>query len=136
MPEIVSLYVVALLLGGMVFFSFLFSPLVFIKLPGEVAGPFIRSVFPWYFLAVALLFGLATLALVPVSAVWAGLAGVMAVLGLANRQVLMPEINRLRDLQLGGDAAAGKRFDLLHKSSVAINMVQMIAAAVLLWHFA
>ncbi|MEM8698567.1 MAG: DUF4149 domain-containing protein, partial [Pseudomonadota bacterium] len=84
----------------------------------------------------ALLFGLATLALVQVSAVWAGLAGVMAVLGLANRQVLMPEINRLRDLQLGGDAAAGKRFDLLHKSSVAINMVQMIAAAVLLWHFA
>lgn len=136
MPEIVSLYTIALLLGGMVFFSFVFSPLVFIKLPAEVAGPFIRSVFPWYFLAVAVLFGLATLALLPVSPLWAGVAGLMAAMGIAIRQVLMPEINRLRDLQLGGDAAAGKRFDLLHKGSVAINMVQMIAAAVLLWHFA
>ncbi|MEM1275532.1 MAG: DUF4149 domain-containing protein [Pseudomonadota bacterium] len=133
--EILSLFMIALLLGGMVFFSFVFSPLVFIHLPAETAGPFIRQVFPWYFLVVALLFILAAAALATIDLFWAGLAATMGVLGVLNRQGLMPKINSLRDAQLAGDAAAGKKFDLLHKASVAINFVQMIAAGALLWQF-
>ncbi|MEM9043332.1 MAG: DUF4149 domain-containing protein [Pseudomonadota bacterium] len=135
MPEIVSLYMIALLFGGMVFFSFVFSPLVFINLPAETAGPFIRKVFPWYFLAVAVLFVVATITLLTTSVFWSAVSGSMAALGIANRQTLMPWINRLRDAQLAGDKAAGRRFDLLHKTSVAINFIQMIAAAALLWQF-
>ena len=127
MLEIVSLYALALLFGGMVMFSFVFSPLVFIKLPIEVAGPFIRQVFPWYFAVVAGLFGIAALTGMNV------LAAIMCALGLLNLFALMPAINRLRDRQLAGDASAKRRFDLLHRGSVAINFVQMIAAGWLLW---
>ena len=36
------------LVGGMLFGAIM-APLVFIKLPLEIAGPFIRTVFPWYY---------------------------------------------------------------------------------------
>jgi hypothetical protein len=112
----------------MAFFSFVFSPLVFFKLPAEAAGPFIRAVFPWYFLVIAVLFAVAAVLL------WAqpGLAvlmAAMAVLGLGNRQVMMPRINRMRDRFLAGETGAEKRFDRLHRASVGINLVQMAAAA-------
>jgi hypothetical protein len=126
--DILAGFVIALLLGGMVFFSFVFSPLVFVKLPAQTAGPFIRQVFPWYFLVVAALFALAA----PLTLAAPGLAALlaaMAALGFANRQILMPRINALRDRHLAGDHAAKRGFDRLHGASVAINFVQMAAAA-------
>ncbi|MEM9764328.1 MAG: DUF4149 domain-containing protein [Pseudomonadota bacterium] len=135
MFDAIALYALTLAFGGMVFFSAVFSPLVFIKLPAEVAGPFIRQVFPWYFAAVAAVLGLAGLALLSGSVLWGGLLITMAALGVANREVLMPRINALRDRQLAGDKAAGRGFDRLHQASVAINLVQMIAAGAALTHF-
>jgi hypothetical protein len=130
--EIAAGLLLALALGGMAFFSFVFSPLVFVKLPMETAGPFIRQVFPWYFLAVAAVFGLAALALVPTYPGLAALAAGMAALGAINRQILMPRINRLRDQMLAGDEAAGPALDKAHRASVGINLVQLSAAAVAL----
>jgi hypothetical protein len=126
--EAVALYSLTLAFGGMVFFSAVFSPLVFAKLPGEVAGPFIRAVFPWYFLAVTVVLGVAAVAMAPISPVWAGALGVMALLGVLNREVLMHRINALRDRQLAGDPGAARAFGQLHGASVAINLVQLIAA--------
>jgi hypothetical protein len=125
--EIAAGLVIALVLGGMAFFSFVFSPLVFFKLPTETAGPFMRAVFPWYFLAIAVLFAVAAVLL------WSqpGLAvlmAAMAVLGMGNRQVMMPRINRMRDRFIAGEAGAEKRFDRLHRASVGINLMQMAAA--------
>lgn len=120
-------FVVALLLGGMAFFSFVFSPLVFVKLPAPAAGPFIREVFPWYFLVVAVLFVLAALLTLADPAL-AALMALMAALGFLNRQALMPRINALRDRHLAGDAAAKRGFDRLHHASVAINALQILAA--------
>jgi hypothetical protein len=130
--EIAAGLLLALALGGMAFFSFVFSPLVFVKLPGETAGPFIRQVFPWYFLAVAIVFALAALALAPAYPGLALLAGAMALLGALNRQVLMPRINRSRDRMLAGDVAARRPFDRLHRASVGINLVQLLAAGLAL----
>ena len=48
------------------------------------------------------------------------------------RQSLVPRINQLRDAELTGDAAAGTRFAALHRMSVIINMVQLLALVVLL----
>ena len=48
------------------------------------------------------------------------------------RQQLVPRINQLRDAELAGDAAAGARFATLHRVSVIINMVQLLALVVLL----
>ena len=59
---------------------------------------------------------------------WAALtfALVAVAFGLSDR-VLTPAINRARDANLGGDEAAGKRFDTLHKLSVRIYSLQMLA---------
>ncbi|MEM1383450.1 MAG: DUF4149 domain-containing protein [Pseudomonadota bacterium] len=133
--DVLGLYATALLFGGMVFFSFVFSPLIFVKLPAEVAGPFIRQVFPWYFLVVAALAGIAGMGLLMAAPIWGVALLAMAGLGLLNRQVLMPRINILRDQQLAGNKAAGRSFDRLHKLSVGINLVQMLVAGAALWVF-
>ena len=44
----------------------------------------------------------------------------------------MPRINQLRDAELAGDAAAGARFAKLHRVSVIINMVLVLALVALL----
>ena len=51
------------------------------------------------------------------------------------RQQLVPHINQLRDAELAGDAAAGARFATLHRASVIINMVQLLALVVLLFKY-
>lgn len=122
------------LFGGTLAFSALFAPLVFTKLPMEQAGPFIRAVFPWYYLYV-IVFGL-------LSAIFAGLAGggfwvlvPSALIGLASvytRQVLMLQINELRDRELAGDKAAGAEFNTKHRLSVIINSVQLLVAGAVL----
>lgn len=131
--DILAGFVIALLLGGMVFFSFVFSPLVFVKLPAPTAGPFIRQVFPWYFLVVAVLFVLAALLTLAAPGL-AALMALMGALGFANRQALMPRINALRDRHLAGDAIAKRGFDRLHYASVAINALQILAAGWALYH--
>ncbi|MEO1776815.1 MAG: DUF4149 domain-containing protein [Pseudomonadota bacterium] len=136
MADVIALYALTLAFGGMVFFSAVFSPLVFVKLPGETAGPFIRQVFPWYFLAVTLTLGLAGVGLVLAGSTgWGAALLVMAALGVVNRDVLMHRINALRDRQLAGEAGAGKQFDRMHKVSVGIHLVQMIAAGAALTAF-
>ena len=45
----------SIILGTMIFFSFVMAPLIFTKLEGEVAGKFIRIVFPWYYLFLGIL---------------------------------------------------------------------------------
>jgi len=125
------------LFGGILAFSALFAPLVFTKLPMEQAGPFIRAVFPWYYLYV-IVFGF-------LSAIFAGLAGagfwvlassaVVALASVYTRQVLMLQINELRDRELAGDAAAGAEFKSKHRLSVIINSVQLLlaGAALVCW---
>ena len=130
MLELLGLYASAILLGGMAAFSFLFAPLVFTKLPAETAGRFIRAVFPWYYLFVLGAAAAAALALAAAGAgpgPWLAMAAV-AVAGVVARELLMPVINRARDRQLAGEGSAA-RFDWLHRSSVAINLLQMAAAA-------
>ncbi len=39
----------AALAGGILFFGAVMAPLVFLHLPLPVAGPFIRTAFPWYY---------------------------------------------------------------------------------------
>ncbi len=129
--EIAAGLVIALVLGGMAFFSFVFSPLVFLKLPVETGGPFMRAVFPWYFLAIAVLFAVAAVLL------WerpglAMLMATMAVLALGNRQVMMPRIDRMRERFQAGEAGAEKKFDRLHRASVGIGLMQMISAVIAL----
>jgi hypothetical protein len=121
------LLLAGLVLGGMVFFAFMFAPLVFTKLPGDVAGGFIRQVFPVYYRAFGALSALAALS--AWGQVEALVLAAVAAAFLFAWLWLMPRINAARNASPGNDASA-TRFGRLHRLSVAINAVQMIAVLV------
>ncbi|WP_370264189.1 DUF4149 domain-containing protein [Limnobacter sp.] len=126
------------LFGGMLMFSAVFAPLVFTKLPMEHAGPFIRAVFPWYYLYIVVLGLLGTvLAALAGANIWVLLpTAVVGLAGVYTRQVLMPQINALRDRELAGDKTAAAPFNAKHRLSVAINAVQLLVAGAVLAYWA
>ena len=107
------------------------APTVFQALPIAEAGLFLRTLFPRYYLALIVGSGLAG-GLWMSSAPMAAVCWLIALSTLWVRQSLVPHINQLRDAELAGDAAAGKRFATLHRVSVIINMVQLLALVFLL----
>jgi len=132
MIDLIALFALAVLFGGMVFFAAILAPLVFTRLPAEQAGGFIRAVFPVYYLFVLINAALAAVALAPRLPADAAAMAAVAALTLWLRQGLMPRINRLSDAVKAGDAAAKPGFDAGHRLSVILNMVQMLVVAALL----
>jgi hypothetical protein len=132
MVQTLSLFAIALLFGGMVFFAAVMAPLVFTKLPGDVAGRFIRQVFPFYYLYVLAISAVGGIALLPLRSPDAVALMAVALVTVWLRQVLMVRINRLSDAARGGDTAAKPRFDRAHRLSVVINLAQVgVVGAVL-----
>jgi hypothetical protein len=132
MLEYIQLLVVAVILGGMVAFQVLFAPLIFIKLPSDVARPFIRKFFPFYYLY----FGILSIALAVIAylllgqdfGVWLLLIYTASALGfIVSRQVFMPLANKATDEGRQAD------FSRYHRITVLINTVQLIAMVVVLW---
>ena len=134
--DIVGLILAAVLTGAMTFFSALVAPLTFTILDGNTAGRFVRGMFPWYYLVIMVLAALSAIPLFANRPTDGAIMGAVAVGAVLCRQVLMPAINRYRDRSLAGDEAAGKRFDLLHKVTVWINVVQLVLLIVVLVRFA
>ncbi len=121
--------------GSMCFFAGVMAPLIFTRLPEETSGPFIRQVFPWYYLALFVLTGIAA-----ALAGWHGDVLVAIVLGTVSlgfavaRQILMPRINRLRDRAAEGEAGAEQAFERSHRLSVRLNLTQLAARLAVLVH--
>ncbi len=131
---VLAAYLVALALGGMAFFSLVVAPVAFARLPKAEAGAFIRAMFRIYYPLMAALTGLASAA---VWSFWPSLIlAVVAGLFVWLTLDLMPRMNRLRDAELAGDAAAGHTFERLHRESVIINVAQFAALVVIFWGFA
>ena len=125
--EVVALYVIAGTLGAMLFFAIGVAPTVFQALPAEQAGLFLRKLFPRYYLSLIIgstAGGLLWLGSQPLAS---GVCLLIAVSTLWIRQWLVPRINALRDRELSGDVSAGEEFARLHRLSVVINMVQLLA---------
>lgn len=123
-----ALFTLALIIGGMVFFAAVMTPLVFTKLPPEISGPFIREVFPVFSKVMAGLSIISAALIWKHSSVYALLA--VFFLFIWTWKWLMPKINQFRDEELGGNKKAGKAFNMLHKLSVYINLAQMIIVTV------
>ena len=130
--ETFALYVVAATLGAMLFFAVGVAPTIFQALPLEQAGLFLRKLFPRYYLALIMGSGVAGCLWIESAPLAAAVCWLIALSTLWIRQSLVPHINQLRDAELAGDAAAGTRFATLHRMSVIINMVQLLALVVLL----
>ena len=130
--ETLALYVVAATLGAMLFFAVGVAPAVFQALPIEQAGQFLRKLFPRYYLALIVGSGVAGCLWISSAPLAAGTCLLIAVSTLWIRQRLVPRINELRDAELAGDTAAGARFATMHRVSVMINMIQLLALVALL----
>lgn len=121
------------LIGFMLFFVIVVSPVIFKTLSQEDAARFLRAIFPRLFLV-----GLfASLVMVGLSLVSEKqdlilISTVIAAGFAVNCFVLTPNINKMRDAVLAGDAQKERNFKILHLLSVAIFVVQIFAAILII----
>ena len=128
MIEQVSIYLTAMVLGIMLFFSFVIAPVVFTTLDEDNARKFIRRIFPFYYnvnLGISLIV-LLTFIFLSKLGVDFYLILVISLLFAISNYLLMPLINKYRDQN------QEKKFKYSHFISVVINFVQMIFLVLLL----
>ncbi len=128
MIEQVSIYLTAMVLGIMLFFSFVIAPVVFTTLDEDNARKFIRRIFPFYYnvnLGISLIVLLTFISLSKLGVDFY-LILVISLLFVISNYLLMPLINKYRDQN------QEKKFKYFHFISVVINFVQMIFLVVLL----
>ena len=118
----------ALVSGGMLFFAVIIAPFVFTHLSGAEAARFIRALFPRYYLFMAIAAAGAAILATGAHFLAALIMAAVAIGFVVARQLLMPAINRARDAELAGSEAAALRFSRLHRLSVGINSLQLVAS--------
>ena len=128
MIEQLSIYLIAMILGIMLFFSFVIAPVVFTTLDEDNARKFIRRIFPFYYnvnLAISFIVLLIFLFLSKLGVDFYLILLITILFAISN-YLLMPLINKYRDEK------QDKKFKYSHFISVVINFVQMICLVFLL----
>ena len=122
MIEQISVYLTSMILGIMLFFSFVIAPVVFTTLDENNARKFIRRIFPFYYNV-----NLVVSFIVLITFIFSSNIGVdfyiilvITILFATSNYLLMPLINKYRDQK------QEKKFKYSHFVSVLINFVQMI----------
>ena len=124
----ISIYLTSMILGIMLFFSFIVAPVTFTALNEENARIFIRKIFPYYYtvnLAISVLILILFIILKIISVDFYLILSV-AVLFAVSNFVLMPMINKFKDEK------QDKKFKQSHFISVMINFVQIILLVIVL----
>ncbi len=130
----VANYLTVGLLAIMVFYSFGIAINVHRALDKENAGKLLRKLFPVYFL-----WGILISVIAEIIFIYEGLetqAFIMAVTAIGylySRQVLVPKLNKNRDLANEGDKESKKIFSSLHFQSIMINLIQMLLLSLILF---
>ena len=128
MIEQFSIYLTAMVLGIMLFFSFVIAPVVFTTLDEDNARKFIRRIFPFYYnvnLGISLIV-LSTFIFLNKLAIDFYFILAICLLFAISNYLLMPLINKYRDEK------QDNKFKYSHFISVVINFVQMILLGLLL----
>ena len=117
-----SILLSSIVLGIMLFFSFVIAPITFKSLNEENARVFIRKIFPYYYNVNLTLCFIATLFFVFVETYSLNVYLILSttILFGISSFVLMPLINKFRDNQ------EDRKFKYLHMTSVIINFIQII----------
>ena len=128
MIEQVSIYLTAMVLGIMLFFSFVIAPVVFTTLDEDNARKFIRRIFPFYYNVNLMISFIVLLIFLFLSKLGVDfyLILLITILFAISNYLLMPLINKYRDEK------QDKKFKYSHFISVVINFVQMICLVFLL----
>ena len=128
MIEQLIIYLSCIILGIMLFFSFIVAPVTFSSLNEENARIFIREIFPYYY-TVNLIISLIVL----LCLIYLGIYNLkfylillISILFAFSNFILMPLINKFRD------SKEDKKFKYSHLLSVIINFVQMIFLIIIL----
>lgn len=120
LPAILAFLSIGGGIAVMIFFGAVVTPTAFRTLGQEQAGPFVRALFPVYYLFFLILAALATLFTLMAGAEIGAVLLALVTGGFAyGRFLLLPEINRARE---SGDR---ERRKTLHKRSVMINAIQL-----------
>ena len=128
MIEQLSIHLIAMILGIMLFFSFVIAPVVFTSLDEDNARKFIRRIFPFYYnvnLAISFIVLLLFLFLSKLGFDFYLILLITILFAISN-YLLIPLINKYRDEK------QDKKFKYSHFISVVINFVQMICLVFLL----
>ena len=117
-----SIFLSSIVLGIMLFFSFVVAPITFKSLNEENARVFIRKIFPYYYNVNLTLCFLATLFFVFLETYSLNFYLILSttILFGISSFILMPSINKFRDNK------EDKKFKYLHLMSVIINFIQII----------
>lgn len=129
-----GLVLLALMLGGMSFFTLVLAPLAFRTFGREQAGRFLTPVFPLYYRLMAALGLMAAAVLVPLWAAAVAAGAGLAFLALAL--VLIPRIERYRLGRQAEEPVARAAFARLHRLSVIANMALLLIVFGLFLHLA
>lgn len=128
LPAILAFLSIGGGIATMIFFGAIVTPTAFQALGKDAAGPFVRALFPLYYLFFLILAGLATLFTLLAGAEIGALLLALVTGGFAYaRFLLMPELERARERE---DETRRKE---LHKRSVIINAAQMFGFLVALF---
>jgi len=128
MIEQINVYLTSMILGIMLFFSFVIAPVVFTTLDENNARKFIRRIFPFYYnvnLGISFIV-LITFMLFSKIGIDFYLILAITLLFATSNYLLMPLINKYRD------AKQDKKFKYSHFISVLINFIQMICLVIIL----
>ena len=128
MIEQISIYLTSMILGIMLFFSFVIAPVVFTTLDDENARKFIRRIFPFYYnvnLVISFIVLLTFFFLSKFGIEFILILTITILFAISN-YYLMPLINKYRDEK------QNKKFKYSHFISVLINFIQMIFLVFLL----
>jgi len=128
MPTIIDYFLLTVItifpvlsLGIMLFFSFVIAPTVHKFLPTAQSGPYIRRLFPiYYIINVALALGslIAIASLGAFNAIFYANAIILVLFALCYFY-LMPSINKQKEKN-------NRKFKILHMSSFVINLIQIL----------
>ena len=120
-------FLLAVLIGSMIFFMAVVSPSVFATLSINASSKLLRTIFPRMFLF-GFIIAILSLVLCYISSniLNSILLIVVAISFIINRNFLTPKINNFRDKELEGDKKASSSFKYMHLLSVLLFVLNFV----------
>ena len=120
-------FLLAVLIGSMIFFMAVVSPSVFATLSTNASSKLLRTIFPRMFLF-GFIIAILSLVLCYISSniLNSILLIIVAMSFIINRNYLTPKINNFRDKELAGDKKASSSFKYMHLLSFLLFVLNFI----------
>ena len=120
-------FLLAVLIGSMIFFMAVISPSVFATLSTNASSKLLRTIFPRMFLF-GFIIAILSLVLCYISSniLNSILLIIVAMSFIINRNYLTPKINDFRDKELEGDKKASSSFKYMHLLSVLLFVLNFV----------